>query len=78
MEIQFKRGGQGWKEEEGFSAKGKGKTRSIANLKLVIELNLNKGGHEEGFSHYTSKKLLAAYLLNIYKERRISPATLPS
>lgn len=28
MEIQFKRGGQGWKEEEGFSAKGKGKTRS--------------------------------------------------
>lgn len=37
MEIQFKRGGQGWKEEEGFSA---GKTRS--------DLLFNKahfGGH---------------------------------
>ena len=28
MEMKFKRGGQGWKEEEGFSAKGRGKTRS--------------------------------------------------
>lgn len=43
-----------------------GKATSIANLKLVIELNLNKGGHED--SHYTSKKLLAAYSISIKRD----------
>lgn len=31
MEIQFKRGGQGWKEEEGFSA---GKTTFFFSLEM--------------------------------------------
>ena len=35
------------KEKSRFKIVYPGKATSIANLKLVIELNLNKGGHEE-------------------------------
>ena len=35
------------KEKSRFEIVYPGKATSIANLKLVIELNLNNGGHEE-------------------------------